>query len=83
MLARTLLASEEVWCGSLLTLPITYCGPSALGNRNGALMPPQFEMAMVTPVARAVAVEPLTVAVLWARKGITAALVHAIMKTAT
>jgi len=64
-------------------LPVTYCGPSALGKRNGALMPPQLDIAIVTPVARAVAVEPDTVAVRWARKGITAALVHAIMKTAT
>lgn len=48
----------------LLTLPIRYCGPSALGKRNGALMPPQLENAIVTPVARAVAVEPDTVAVL-------------------
>lgn len=46
-----------------LTLPMAYSGPSALGNRKGALMPPQFEMAIVTPVARAVAVEPDTVAV--------------------
>lgn len=46
-------------------------------------MPPQLEMAMVTPVARAVAVEPDTVAVLCDKNGITAALVHAIMKTAT
>lgn len=46
-------------------------------------MPPQFENAIVTPVARAVAVEPDTVAVRCAKKGMTAALVHAIMKTAT
>ena len=60
-----------------------YCGPSALGNKNGAEMPPQFEMAIVTPVARAVAVEPETVAVRWARNGMTAAFVQAIRKTAT
>jgi hypothetical protein len=54
-----------------------------LGKRNGALMPPQLEMAIVTPVARAVAVEPDTVAVRWARKGITAELVQAMRKTAT
>lgn len=44
-------------------MPVMYCGPSELGNKKGALMPPQLENAIVTPVARAVAVEPDTVAV--------------------
>jgi len=46
-----------------LTFPVAYCGPSAFGNKNGAEIPPQFENAIVTPVARAVAVDPDTVAV--------------------
>jgi hypothetical protein len=66
-----------------LTFPVAYCGPSAFGNKNGALMPPQFENAIVTPVARAVAVEPDTVAVRWAKNGMTAAFVQAIKNTAT
>ena len=66
-----------------LTFPVAYCGPSSFGNKNGALMPPQFENAIVTPVARAVAVEPDTVAVRCAKNGMTAAFVQAIMNTAT
>ena len=79
-------------------LPIEYMGDVLEGNRKGAVMPPVLEMAIIPPVARAVAVEPRTVAVrcydlsvldqeegkdeLTATKGRTAAFVQAIRQTA-
>ena len=47
----------------MVQLPIEYIGDVVLGNKNGAEMPPQFAMAIMPPVANAVAVEPWTVAV--------------------
>ena len=47
----------------MVQFPIEYIGDVTLGNRKGAEMPPQFAIAIIPPVARAVAVEPSTVAV--------------------
>lgn len=47
----------------MVQLPRLYIGESLLGKRNGDDIPPQLAMAIIPPVASAVAVEPCTVAV--------------------
>lgn len=66
----------------MVQFPMAYVGSSSLANKNGSVMPPQLEMAIMPPVAGAVAVLPDAVAVRWATNGKTAALVQAMTQTA-